>query len=57
MRKRMARQDKGHFRMFKAKILFDLVKKVFGNLNLDHSGSLDEISISRKPETHRRLDH
>ncbi len=46
--KRMAVQDRARFKMFKANILVDLVKKVYVDLHLDYPGNLEERKDTKK---------
>ena len=46
--KRMELQDKARFKMFKANILVDFVKRVFIDLHLDYPGNLEDIKDTKK---------
>ena len=48
LRNRMALMDKAHFKIFKANILVDFVKRVFVDLHLDYPGNLEEIKDTKK---------
>ena len=46
--KRLAVQDIARFKMFKANILVDFVKRVFVDLHLDYPGNLEEMKDTKK---------
>ena len=48
----MGLQEKARFKMIKANILVNFVKKVFVDLHLDYPGNLEEIKDTKKNQKH-----